>query len=193
MKVKELSICFLISVTVFLVSCDGRRLGSSSDEKKLDSLFLGISMGMDKKAFYDYCWEKNREKIFRHGPTNQSVEYRLATELNSPVNMSFYPSFHKEKIYEMPVLFNYEAWAPWNKELSADTLVLKLLPVFKKWYGDDFKTLQHPVQGTVYYQMKGRRRINLFVRDDQFVQAVFTDLKVEKEIKDQLQKDSNPQ
>ena len=64
--------------------------------------------------------------------------------------------------------------------------------MYKKWYGDDFQILQHPVQGTVYYQMKGRRRINLFIRDDQFVQAVFTDLKVEKEIKDKMQKGSNP-
>ncbi len=194
MKVRELLTGFLLCLTVFLVSCDGRKFSiSSSDEKKLDSLFLGISMGMDKKAFYDYCWEKNREKIFRHGPTNQSVEYTLATELNSPVSMQFYPSFYEEKIYEMPVLYSYEAWAPWNKELSSDTLLLKLLPVYKKWYGDDFKTLQHPAQGTVYYQMNGRRRINLFIRDDQFVQAVFTDLKVEKEIKEKQQRDSKAQ
>lgn len=194
MKVKELFIGFLVCLTIFLTSCDGRRFfGSSSDEKKLDSLFLGISMGMDKKAFYDYCWEKNRDKIFRHGPTNQSVEYTLATEFSSPVSMQFYPNFYNEKIYEMPVLYSYEAWAPWNKELSSDTLLLKLLPAYKKWYGDDFQTLQHPAQGTVYYQMKGRRRINLFIRDDQFVQAVFTDLKVEKEIKEKQQSDSKAQ
>lgn len=191
---KRLVIGFMIGLTTSLVSCDGKKfLSDASDEKKIDSLFLGISMGMDKKAFYDYCWDMNNKKIFTHGPTNQSVEYMLTTELDKPVSMQFYPNFHNDKIYEMPVLFNYEAWAPWNKELSADTLVQKLLPVFKKWYGNDFQTLQHPVQGTVYYQMKGRRRINLFVRDDQFVQAVFTDLKVEKEIKDNAQKNSNAQ
>jgi hypothetical protein len=36
--------------------------------------------------------------------------------------------------------------------------------------------------GTIYYKMDKERRINLFVRDDQYVQAVFTDLKVEKEL-----------
>jgi hypothetical protein len=176
----------LIGLVMFINACDKRK--SMSNDKKLDSLFLGISMGMEKKAFYDYCWQKNKEKIFKHGPTNQSVEYRLATELSSPVFMQFYPSFHDERIYEMPVLFNYESWAPWNKEFSSDTLLVEILPLFKKWYGDDFKTLQHPTMGTVYYQMKGRRRINLFIRDDQFVQAVFTNLKVEKEIKELQQK-----
>lgn len=191
---KRLVIGFVIGLTIALVACDGKKFfRDASDENKIDSLFLGISMGMDRKAFYDYCWDMNNRKIFTHGPTNQSVEYRLVTELDRPVYMQFYPNFHNDKIYEMPVLFNYEAWAPWNKELSADTLVKKLLPVFKKWYGDDFQTLQHPAQGTVYYQMKGRRRINLFVRDDQFVQAVFTDLKVEKEIKDKALKNSNAQ
>lgn len=193
MKKNEFLIGLLLSLIVLLVSCDGGKFSSSSDAKKLDSLFLGISMGMDKKAFYDYCWEKNRDKIFRHGPTNQSVEYTMLTELNSPVNMQFYPNFYDDKIFEMPVLYSYEAWAPWNKEFSSDTLLLKLLPAYKKWYGDDFQVLQHPVQGTIYYQMKGKRRINLFIRDDQFVQAVFTDLKVEKEIKEKIKKDSNPQ
>ncbi len=191
MKQNEFLIGFLVCLTLLLNACDGKKFsGASTDQKKLDSLFLGISMGMEQKAFYDYCWEMNNKKIFRHGPTNQSVEYTLTDELTSPVVMQFYPNFYEEKIYEMPVLYNFEAWAPWNREFSSDSLIVKLLPLFKKWYGDDFQTLQHPVQGTVYYQMKGRRRINLFIRDDQFVQAVFTNLKVEKEIKE-LQKEKS--
>lgn len=191
---KGLLIGLMACLTVFMISCNGRNFFDHSLEKrKNDSLFLGISLGMEKKAFYDYCWEMNRRKVFKHGPTNQSVEYKLATELNSPVSMQFYPSFHDDKIYEMPVLFNYESWAPWNKEFAADTLFLKMVPLFKKWYGDDFQTLQHPTMGKIYYQMKGTRRINLFIRDDQFVQAVFTDLKVEKEIKDRMKKNSNGQ
>jgi hypothetical protein len=191
MKMKGLLIGLAVSIVVALVSCDGKKFfGSTAEKKNYDSLFLGISLGMETKAFYDYCWEMNRQKVFKHGPKNQSVEYMLSTELNSPVVMQFYPSFYNDKIYEMPVLFNYESWAPWNREFASDTLLVRILPLFKKWYGEDFQTLQHPVQGTVYYQMKGKRRINLFVRDDQFVQAVFTDLRVEKAIKDMAQKDS---
>lgn len=184
MKLNGLLIGLLCCGMVYISSC-GKSTNSAQDQRKLDSLFLGVSMGMQKKVFYDYCWEMNKQKVFSHGPTNQSVEYKLPDELNSPVFMQFYPSFHNDLIYEMPVLFSYEGWAPWNKEFSADTLLVHIVPLFKKWYGDDFQTLQHKTMGTVYYQMKGNRRINLFVRDDQFVQAVFTNLKVEKEIKEQ--------
>jgi hypothetical protein len=47
-----------------------------------DSLFLGIYFGMDRKEFYNYCWEMNKQKKFTHGPTNQSVEYRLDENVN---------------------------------------------------------------------------------------------------------------
>ena len=179
MRMKQLLIVLMACIPVLFISCGEMK----SSEKKLDSLFLGVSMGMEKKAFYDYCWEKNRQRVFTHGPANQSVEYKLATELTSPVMMNFYPSFYQDRIYEMPVLFNYESWAPWNKEYGSDKLLVELLPLFKKWYGDDFKSLEHRTMGTIYYQMKGKRRINLFIRDDQFVQAVFTDLKIDEEIK----------
>ena len=168
--------CFVAIGSILICRC-GK--GSVSSKENYDSLFLGMYLGMDKKAFYDHCWELNRLKVFSHGPTNTSVEYKLATELEQPVLMRFYPSFYKDKIVDMPVTFSYEAWSPWNKQFASDSLFVKMLPVFKKWYGEDFKKLQHPAQGTVYYKMDGKRRINLFIRDDQFVQAVFTDLELE--------------
>lgn len=170
-------------VLISLLSCsnEGR---ISETERKTDSLFLGISLGMERQAFYDYCWEQNKKKNFTHGPTNQSVEYKLTQELEEPIAMRFYPTFHNDKIFEMPVTFTYDAWAPWNREYWADSLLQDMLPIFKKWYGDDFKKLEHPTMGTVYYKIDGKRRINLFRKDDQYVQAVFTDLKVEKTLKE---------
>jgi hypothetical protein len=173
----------LIAITCY--SCGGFK---SKDERPYDSLFLGIYLGMGQKEFYDYCWEMNRQKKFTHGPTNQSVEYRFEDGVKDPVVMRFYPSFHAEKVYEMPVTFTYEAWSPWNKDLGADSLLVEVLSLFKDWYGDEFKSMEHKTMGTIYYRMDGKRRINLFKRDDQFVQAVFTDLKVEKQIKDEKQK-----
>lgn len=164
-----------------MISCNGKL--SSSSEKKYDSLFLGMYLGMDRKAFYDHCWELNRLKVFTSGPKSASVEYKLDKELEQPVMMRFYPSFYKDKIVDMPVTFSYEAWAPWNKQFSSDSLFVKLIPVFKRWYGENFSVIKHPVQGTVYVKMDGKRRINLFIRDDQFVQAVFTDLELERERK----------
>lgn len=161
------------------ISCD-RDKWISSDENKYDSLFLGIYLGMDKQAFYDHCWEMNKQKLVTHGPKNQEVEYLLKDELEQPVLMRFYPSFYNDKIVDMPVLYSYQAWAPWNKQFRSDSLLVKMLDVYKKWYGPEFKQLQHETMGTIYYKMDGKRRINLFIRDDQFVQAVFTDLKLER-------------
>ena len=182
-RVLWVSKIILIAITCY--SCGGFR---SEDKRQYDSLFLGIYLGMGQKEFYDYCWEMNRQKKFTHGPTNQSVEYRVVDGVKNPVIMRFYPSFHAEKVYEMPVTFTYEAWSPWNKDLGSDSLLVEVLSLFKAWYGDEFKLLEHKTMGTIYYRMDGKRRINLFKRDDQFVQAVFTDLKVEKQIKDEKQK-----
>ncbi len=193
MKFRGFAFCVLVlgSVVFLIEGCNGH-LGSA-DEKKYDSLFLGISLGMDKKAFYDHCWEYNRRKIFTHGPTNQNVEYHLVGETKSPVMMRFYPTFEDDKIYEMPVTFTYEAWAPWNKQFTADSLLVDLVPVFKRWYGDDFQVVDHVTMGKIYVRMDGKRRINLFIKDDQFVQAVFTDLSVEKKKKEKLKQQSGEQ
>lgn len=164
-----------------LLSCD--RFKGEDKGGNTDSLFLGIGLGMERQKFYDYCWEQNKKKVFIHGPGNESVEYILKDGFKNPVAMRFYPTFHEERIFEMPVTFTYQAWAPWNRRYWADSLLVEMLPVFKKWYGNGFKKLDHPTMGAVYYKIDGKRRINLFIRDDQFVQAVFTDLKVEKKLK----------
>lgn len=177
----EAIVCLFFSSLMF--SCE-RPGGASADNGNTDSLFLGISLGMDRQAFYDYCWEQNKKKLFTHGPTNQSVEYKLVDGFETPVSMRFYPTFHEDRIFEMPVTFTYDAWAPWNRQYWADSLLVRMLPVFKKWYGEDFKKLDHPTMGDVYYKIDGTRRINLFRKDDQYVQAVFTDLVVERKLKE---------
>jgi hypothetical protein len=177
MNLKSLVVVAMSVVLLVSVSCDG--LKSKKNQKKYDSLFLGFSLGMQKKAFYDLCTEYNRKKLFTHGPTNQSVEYLLKNEAKSNVIMRFYPSFENEKIYEMPVTFTYEAWAPWNRQFQSDSLLNEMRSVFKKWYGDDFQVIDHKTMGKIYARIDGKRRINLFIKDDQFVQAVFTDLEVE--------------
>jgi hypothetical protein len=167
-----------------LASCDTERLFGRSED--YDTLFLGFSLGMGRKEFYDYCWQKNKERMFTHGPTNQMVQYKLIGELDQPVYMRFYPYFYEDKISEMDVTFDYEAWAPWNRQYSADTLLKKMLPVFEKWYGEGFKVAETKRRGTVYYRRDGYRRITLFRKDDQYVEAIFTDVRDEKEWKNKM-------
>lgn len=169
-------------IIALLISCNGT--SKEKEQRKYDSLFLGFSLGMEKKAFYDLCWENNKKGLFTHGPTNQSVEYLLTKETKNNVIMRFYPTFENEKVFEMPVTFTYEAWAPWNRQFQSDSLLIDMIHVFKKWYGDDFQVLKHKTMGIIYARIDGKRRINLFIKDDQFVQAVFTDLQVEEGLKE---------
>jgi hypothetical protein len=180
--IKRIFYVVVAATAIGAFSCNSE---GSKGTKNTDTLFLGMSLGMGKQEFYDYCWKMNKEKKFTHGPQNKEVEYVLIDEsLRRPVMMRFYPNFHEEKIYEMPVVFSYDAWAPWNREFQSDSLMVEMLDVFKRWYGTEFKVIQHPTQGDVYVRRDDNRRINLFIRDDQFVQAVFTDVKVEKRIID---------
>jgi hypothetical protein len=177
----------VVSVGIFLSGCRSDK--DVVAEKRADSLFLGISLGMTDSAFFAHCWKLNKDSILTHGPTNQNVEYRLYDALEDSVTMRFYPSFYDHKIYEMPVTFTYDKWAPWNKRYWADTLLVEMLGVFKKWYGNEFREVDHPTMGKIYVRFDGARRINLFKKDDQFVQAVFTDMRTMKKLKEQLEKD----
>ena len=170
----------LVALALLGSSCTEQRSKEKDGVNNPDYLFLDIFFGMGRKEFFDYCWDMNKQQKLVHGTGNTSVQYRLEKELPQPVIMQFYPSFYEDKIYEMPVTFSYEGWAPWNKEFWSDKLLEDMVPVFEKWYGKGFKVLNHPVQGKVYAKIDKHRRINLFIRDDQYVQAVFTDLKTEK-------------
>ncbi len=173
-------VIFLFPLVAILITmgCNG---SNNTGGDRYDSLFLGIHLGMDRQEFYEHCAELNRQKVFTHGTNNTSVQFKLINESDVPIIMDFYPDFYKDKIVDMPVTFSYESWAPCNKEYSSEALFPKMLLIFERWYGKDFKMMEHPTQGTVYYKMDGKRRINLFVRDDQFVQAVFTDLALDRE------------
>lgn len=173
----------VLTVCLALQGCDMRGLGSSRDS---DSLFLGIHFGMKSKDFYNLCWELNRQKKVVHGPTNQSVEYLLATELDHPVYMRFYPYFYKDEVYQMPVTFEYQSWAPWARDYHANVLLEKLIPLLEKWYGPGFQSKMDPKKGRVYARIDGQRRMILFVKDEQFVQMVMTHIGMEKDFQKEV-------
>ena len=184
-------VCVILIGVAVLSGCSGNKPATGNGP--YDSLFMGFYFGMERKAFFDLCLEMNKQKKFTHGPTNQNVEYIL-NELDHPVYMRFYPYFYKDKIYQMPVTFSYEAWAPWNKEYSANALIDKVVPMLKKWYNVEFETTTHPEVGKAYAAINGNRRITVFVKDAQFVQLVITDIPAEKLIKKEFSdsQKSNP-
>lgn len=181
---------FLISLGLLFQSCDSPAFNFGKDNlAESDSLFLGLHLGMTKKDFFDHCTTLNKQqKITQGGSGSTNVEYRITNEYDSEISMRFFPSFVDEKISEMPVTYSYIAWAPWNRQYWAEELLPKVLERYKIIYGDDFKLINHPVQGKVYYKIDGKRRINLFIKDEQHVQAVFSDLKVEKRLNEEFEK-----
>lgn len=151
---------------------------------RVDSLFMGLYLGMPQKDFYTHCWKLNRKGLIKQGPDNTKVEYMLKNELKYPGTMYFYPMFYQSKIYEMPVQFMYNGWAPWNKKLSSDRLLTDVLNWYKNIYGGGFMKVKHSKWGMAHIQIKGNRRITLFKQDEHYVWAIFTDMLINKELND---------
>ena len=149
-----------------------------------DSLFLGITFGMSPKEFFAHCWELNKQGLIHEGAQNMTVMYEVE-DLKEPATMNFYPDFYEDKIYEMPVTYAYKAWAPWNKELFADSLQQDVLKLYKKQYGNDFIAVEHPKKGVAYVRVDGNRRISIFKENDTQVKVLFTDLLAERKKKEQ--------
>lgn len=172
-------------VSVFAAGCQSEYHRKVEQELasgvRQDSLFLGISFNMDQKAFFGHCWELNKQGLLKQGPENMTIEYKV-DELDYPAKMYFYPEFHKGRIYEMPVTFQYDGWAPWNKNLASDSLQLDVLELFKTWYGDDFMEINHPEEGIAYVKVDGNRRISIFTTNEMEVNVLFTDLTLEEEV-----------
>lgn len=147
--------------------------------ERYDSLFLGLELGMTSKEFYVACWEMNQQGLLRQGSANTTVVYDLGDQLPYSAKMEFFPSFHEDKIIEMPVMFRYDGWSPWNRNLWADSLQLQVLDLLEEWHGEGFIRADHPKLGTAYVKIDGNRRIALTRLDDQFVQVTYTDMSVD--------------
>ncbi len=148
---------------------------------RYDSLFMGISFGMTSQEFYEHCWDLNKDSLVKQGSANMSVQYDINEELDYPATMNFYPVFGEGKIIEMPVRFIYNGWAPWTKELSASNLAIDVKHWYEEIYGKGFITVTHPMKGQAYTKIDGNRRITIYVENDLYVWALFTDMLHEPE------------
>ncbi|MGI9550715.1 MAG: hypothetical protein ACR2MT_05905 [Aurantibacter sp.] len=125
---------------------------------RYDSLFLGLRLGMNKKEFFNHCWELNKKGIVAEGLSNTSVLYEFE-RAGKKLEVNFYPNFYKNKIASLPVDYSYAAFAPWNPKFSLDTLFSEIVSLQKEWYGEDFLTLEHSKQGTAFVRVDGNRQI----------------------------------
>lgn len=145
-----------------------------------DSLFLGLYFGMDKQDFYEYCAQKNKEKVFFQNQSLLTVQYVFDEPfLRFPLYLDFYPNFEHNKIVEMPMRFSYQHFSHFNKEMNVDSLLKETVSILEGWYGKGFHT---------FYDKKGRKTLikvngNLHIKvqkhiNDFEVEVWLTDLRV---------------
>ncbi len=141
-----------------------------------DSIFMGIHLGMPKQAFFDYCWQKNKEKLFIEG-SGKTVEHQLGKEgFNFPLQMNFYPTFKDDKVSELPIQFTYTVLDPWNPKMKTEELLKEVKKLMEKWFGTGFFLTTLPDGKKVYAKVHGNKRIIIMVEKDFEVMVIVTDL-----------------
>ncbi len=140
-----------------------------------DSLFVGVTFGMPRQDFYDHCWEINRKGIVKEGPENMSVLYKF-DHGDYKIDLNFYPDFKENIASKYKCTFSYEAWAPWNKQLQSDKLMAVLPGILENWYPGNHFIKQEREGRDFFYKVDGNRMIELYVRDERRITAIFTDL-----------------
>ena len=156
--------------SVCFTSCDKM----SSYETSLDTLFLDYHFGMNRGAFFDHCRELNKQGVTQHGTNDNNVMYIDSLNFNHNVFVNFYPKFENDVISEMPMTFNYSAWAPWNKELDVLELQENVVLLLTKWFGEGFKSKALPNGNKAYYKLDEPRLIRVFTKDDKYVHVEIT-------------------
>lgn len=180
---------FFIAVIILFVACKQNEMQQYNDlvqkelasGKRVDTLFYGVAFGMDLKQFYKHCWDLNRQGIFTDGTNNRAILYKLNNgELKYDASMNFFPEMAGDKIYKMQATFQYNAWAPWNKHMNADSLLPDVLNFYRKWYnnGNAFMEINDAEKGKIYVKVDGNRRITIGRFDDRIVKVDYTDLSV---------------
>lgn len=179
MKFLYLYIFFFCLTTIFIVSCEPKdkyqqRLETElSKDIRVDSLFLGYYLGMPQQEFFNHSWELNSKEVVTG---QQTIHYKIEG-MKSPASMEFYPQFKDGKIYQMPIEVHYDGWAPWNRDLFSDTLMVDMRERYEEKYNADFFKSVHPeTQKEAFIDIQGNRRISIFKRDDRIVIIEFLDL-----------------
>ena len=90
-------------------------------------------------------------------------------------------------MFHMSISYTYDAWAPWNKNLFADSLENKLIDFYKKQYpGNDFIKIKNKENIDEFFKVDGNRRIIIGISDEMTVNVGFTDLLIEEKIKKEV-------
>ena len=111
------------------------------------------------------------------GNGNATARYHLEDELSYPADFEFYPRFAAGKIVAMPAFVEFDGWAPWNKELSAESRIEEVKNLLEDWYGIRFYPVKPSTPfGRAYLNIDSNRKILLYYEFDHRVDILYTDL-----------------
>jgi len=154
--------------------CNGKSSINGEYNTALDSVHMGVRLGMGRQEFYDHCWELNKQgKNITQGHHNTSVMHPDSINFTYPVEINFYPEFNSEnQAYILPVRYEYKSWAPWNKEVHSDKLLPEVISLMEKSYGVSFQ--QKEIDGKeVWFQYDSPRLITIYADEDHYVFVKF--------------------
>jgi hypothetical protein len=174
----------LIALSAIFIGCesDYTRLVKSELAKGIrkDSVLLGIRLGDTRNEFYGKCFDLNKSHLAMQGE-GFSVQYLFTDSLvhanPTPMRILFVPAFDdQDRITNIDLKFSYVGWAPWHKELQADTLKVKVMELLTRWYGGN-KFVMAKVDGAeIPVKLDGNRRVVVSIFDPQSVVARVQDI-----------------
>ena len=95
--------------------------------------------------------------------------------------MLYYPDFKDDRVVQMRASFQYDAWAPWNRRLWSDSLLLDVRQLMETWYGEGFmiREISVPLKGFTHEFVKidANRQITIRRASDSDVLVLITDLR----------------
>lgn len=139
-----------------------------------NELFLRYELGMTRDDFFAVSWEMNRDEIIS-GLVKIDYEFE---GLKSRALMRFYPDFVDDRISNVPVDVQYLGWAPWNSDLSSDSLVVDLVSYYEEDLNASFKYVYVPhLDKNAYVSVQGNRAVKIYPLTDMVARLEFTDLK----------------
>ena len=149
-----------------------------------DSLIFDMRIGQTRQDFYTICWNLNKQKLITNGAGSNARYVMDRDSLGNDSDakeMLFYGIFDdKDTMRGMRMTYSYLAWAPWNRDRYADTLMNQLKKQYLEGYpGNEFIQLDVEVQGKSYpalVKIDGNRQILMYPKGKKDVLVRIEDL-----------------
>lgn len=185
MYMYKISCCLLISILFYQCTDTPEEQYKALERSEIesgvryDTLFKGLYFGMKHQEFRDYCYYKNTvEHDFKMEGSNTSwLESKLEHEMNYPAAINFYPVFKDGKITEMNASVYYNAVFK-DRTFEKDSLLLDVLTMMEKWYGNRFIKIKSPFsfKEDIYVSIRGNKRVTVYPAQTSEIKIWIVDL-----------------